>query len=522
MLQAEFDVNHRDNEPVKVRKIALWVCGIALCVYTVTTGGSFATDLASFEVTKNLAQRGSFAMSYDVLATEAERGVDGQYYAPVGIGHPLFSLPFYLGSRALQSLSAIKIGKPETLDKAAVVLGSAVAAAFCAPLAFLFAWRLSGSLEGALVATLSLAFGTILWPYSKFGFNAPLATCCLLGATLCTWIGVRDYRSYVLMAGGALQGMALLTRHEMGVMIIPIFIWLVAESRRDRQLMFKRLVLFGLPFALAVGVWMWYNASRFGHPFDTGLLRDPNVRFDSSFFVGLYGLLASPGRALFLYAPITLVGLLALKRLAMQDRSTALLFGLQILILTSLIAKMHQWDGGESYGPRYLVPLLPYLTVPIAVLFPLGQRAVRRRILFTTLALSVLVQLPGVLVDYSKIQNAFARQTAGYSIQMSRYSWEATPLVLNVKSALKGVPRNVGHLIGIATPPAVVQSGQETQRDFSQQFVFSLDFWWLYLYYLGVIPAWLSVMAGIFPLMIASYLIYMVRRSLRSFSNSNL
>tara|TARA_B100000953_G_scaffold234608_1_gene196008 strand:+ start:121 stop:1095 length:975 start_codon:yes stop_codon:yes gene_type:complete len=323
------------------------------------------------------------------------------------------------------------------------------------------------------------------------------------------------------MAGGALQGMALLTRHEMGVMIIPIFIWLVAESRRDRQLMFKRLVLFGLPFALAVGVWMWYNASRFGHPFDTGLLRDPNVRFDSSFFVGLYGLLASPGRALFLYAPITLVGLLALKRLAMQDRSTALLFGLQILILTSLIAKMHQWDGGESYGPRYLVPLLPYLTVPIAVLFPLGQRAVRRRILFTTLALSVLVQLPGVLVDYSKIQNAFARQTTGYSIQMSRYSWEATPLVLNVKSALKGVPRNVGHLIGITTPPAVVQSGQETQRDFSQQFVFSLDFWWLYLYYLGVIPAWLSVMAGIFPLMIASYLIYMVRRSLRSFSNSN-
>ena len=57
MRQAEFDVNHRDTEPVKVRKIALWVCGIALCVYTVTTGGSFATDLASFEVTKNLAQR---------------------------------------------------------------------------------------------------------------------------------------------------------------------------------------------------------------------------------------------------------------------------------------------------------------------------------------------------------------------------------------------------------------------------------------------------------------------------------
>ncbi len=155
------------------------VFGIVLCVYLTTAGGSFATDLASYEVTKNLVQRGSVAMSYDVLETEAERGLDGQYYAPVGIGHPLVGVPFYLASRVVQQLFDVRVGKPETVDKAAVVVGSAVTAALCAPLVFLFAWRITGSLVGALFAAFALAFGTSLWPYSKFGFNAPLATLCL-------------------------------------------------------------------------------------------------------------------------------------------------------------------------------------------------------------------------------------------------------------------------------------------------------------------------------------------------------
>jgi hypothetical protein len=34
-------------------------------------------------------------------------------------------------------------------------------------------------------------------------------------------------------------------------------------------------------------------------------------------------------------------------------------------------------------------------------------------------------------------------------------------------------------------------------RDFSAQFAYSLDFWWVYLYFLGVIPAAVSVILGL-------------------------
>ncbi|MEE3202853.1 MAG: hypothetical protein VX262_06120 [Acidobacteriota bacterium] len=492
------------------------VFGIVLCVYLTTTGGSFATDLASYEVTKNLVQRGSVAMSYDVLETDAERGLDGQYYAPVGIGHPLVGVPFYLASRVVQQLFDIRVGKPETVDKAAVVVGSTVTAALCAPLVFLFAWRITGSLVGALFAAFALAFGTSLWPYSKFGFNAPLATLCLLGATYSVWIGVRSKRLVMLAWGGALLGYGLLTRHELGIMVIPLAGWIVIESVEDRKLAISQLAVFGVPVVIGVVLWMSYNFARFGHPFDTGLLRDPNVRFDTPVLVGLYGLLASPGRAWFLYCPIVAGGVASLWLLARRDRSTAVLFGAQACLLLAVICRMHQWDGGESYGPRYLIPVLPFVTIPLAASFSLNRVSRLRRLLPVILTVSVLVQLPGVLVDYSKTQNAFARQTDNYSIEMSRYSWAGAPLKLNTEAAFIAIPRNLAYVTGRMAIPPVSRTGEEAQRDFSQQFSFSLDFWWLYLFYLGVLPVGFAVMCGFLPLILASAITVLLLKGVHS------
>ena len=165
---------------------------------------------------------------------------------------------------------------------------------------------------------------------------------------------------------------------------------------------------------------------------------------------------------------------------------------------------MHQWDGGESYGPRYLIPVLPFLTIPLAAIFSLNKFSHFRRLLPVILMLSVLVQLPGVLVDYSKTQNTFARQAENYSIEMSRYTWSGAPLKLNTEAALIAIPRNLAYLTGRMAIPPVSRTGEEAQRDFSQQFSFSLDFWWLYLFYLGVLPVGFAVMCGLLPLILAS------------------
>lgn len=464
---------------------------LMLCIYAATTGGSFATDLASYEVTRNLVERGTVAMSYNVLATDAERGVDGRYYAPVGIGHPLFGVPFYLAARSAQQVLGVRIGRPESLTKAAVVTGSALAAALAVVVTFRFALAVSGAPIAAAGVACAFGLATVLWPYSKFGFNAPLASLAVVAGMSCVWAATRANRERQLALGALCLGYGALTRHELFVLGLPVALWLALESESPRACA-RRAVAFGLPFSCALAAWLSYNYLRFGHPLDTGLMRDPNVRFDTPLLVGLHGLLFSPGRSLLLYCPPVLAAVPAMGWLFRRDRNTAILLGGSALTLLLMIAKMHQWDGGESYGPRYLIPAIPLLLVSIAPWLAAGHG---HRLVKALIVTGLLIQAPGVLMDFSKVQNEYARSRTDYSIMLTRYTWDASPLVLNAKAAAAAVPVNVRYVLGIDTPPAKSTGAADAQRDFSQQFAFSLDFWWLYLFYLGAVPAWAALCA---------------------------
>jgi hypothetical protein len=437
-------------------------------------------------------EHGTVAMSYNVLATDAERGVDGRYYAPVGIGHPLFGVPFYVAARTVQQTLGVHVGKPDSLTKAAVVAGSAVAAAAAVAVAFRFALAVSGVPGAGRAVALALGFATILWPYSKFGFNAPLAALAVVAGIFGVWTGARTGRERGLAVGALCLSYGALTRHELFLLGVPVAVWLWLEST-DLRTFARRAVIFGLPLAGALVLWLSYNYVRFGHPLDTGLMRDPNVGWDTPLLVGLHGLLFSPGRSLLLYCPAVMAAVPALAWLRRRDRNTAILLGGSAVTLLLLIAKMHRWDGGESYGPRYLVPVIPLLLVSVAPWLASGGG---RRSFRVLILLGILIQVPGVLVDYSKAQNEYARSRPDYSIVLSRYTWEASPLVLNTRAAIVAVPANVRYVLGLATPPVRTTAGSEAQRDFSQQFSFSLDFWWLYLFYLGALPAWAALGAA--------------------------
>jgi hypothetical protein len=141
------------------------------------------------------------------------------------------------------------------------------------------------------------------------------------------------------------------------------------------------------------------------------------------------------------------------------------------------------------------------LILPLAPWFARASSA--RRLVSFVFALSVVVQLPGVLIDFSKAQQAYAKSTPNYSIALTRYTWAGAPLVLNAQTALRAVPQNVRYLNGHAPLPAVNRAASETARDFSQQFAFSLDFWWLYLYDLGRVSATDALVLGAIPLLVA-------------------
>ena len=153
---------------------------LALVVYLATTGGSMATDIMSFEVTKGIVDHGTVAMSYNVFQMEAHRGVDGRYYSPYGIGHPIFSIPFYAAARAAEQATGLAPWQAGGAAQSRFRRGQCVCGR---------AHGLGGvSVRVATVerpgrlnwTAIGIAFGTLLWPYAKFGFNAPLGTFCVL------------------------------------------------------------------------------------------------------------------------------------------------------------------------------------------------------------------------------------------------------------------------------------------------------------------------------------------------------
>jgi hypothetical protein len=138
-----------------------------------------------------------------------------------------------------------------------------------------------------------------------------------------------------------------------------------------------------------------------------------------------------------------------------------------------------------------VLPLAPWLAA--------APSAISRRLVMGLLVLSVLVQVPGVLVDFTKVGRT---SEIGYpTMDERRWTWEASGLRINTRASLAAVPENVKNLATGNRP--TVKPGQADARDFSDQFAFSLDLWWVYLFYLGAVPAPLALALGAVCLSIA-------------------
>ncbi len=493
-----------------VRRVGRLVFLFSLCLYATTTGGSMATDIMTYEVTKNIVEHRSVAMSYNLYQMDAHRGVDGRHYAPYGIGHAIYSIPFYLAGRATERVTGLDVGKAEVLRKAAVAGGSTVAAAASVWFAFWFAWRIAKSLHAALAVALSFGFATLLWPYSKFGFNAPLASLCVVGGVYGCWLGVRERQPAALVAGGVGLGCALLVRHELALVTLPVGLWFLLESRPRWDLFVRRSLFAGAPVVAAVLITAYYNVTRFGNPLDTGYLRDETAGFGSA-WEGFLGLLVSPGGSLFVYSPVLIVGAVALVGLYRSDRNTATLFGSVVLTMFAFYALLQHWDADRSYGARYLLPAHVFLCIPLGIWFRESRDQRRHRIAMAACLVSAIVQLPGVLVDFSKVGST--PETARRTLQERRWDLSSTALVVNTRASLELVPRNVGYLAGaVERPPPKAAEG--LGREFSHQFADSLDFWWIYLFHVGAVPAAVALMLGAVPGGLAAWCVIKLRRRL--------
>src|SRR5262249_29056851 len=115
---------------------------------------------------------------------------------------------------------------------------------------------------------------------------------------------------------------------------------------------------------------------------------------------GLYGLLLSPGKSVFLYSPPLAVAVFGLAALARRRPAFAAAFVATFAPVLLLYGRFLNWDGDWAWGPRYLTFALPTLCLPLAVLIDRahGQAKGRRplvALLAAAFAAGLAVQVIG-------------------------------------------------------------------------------------------------------------------------------
>jgi hypothetical protein len=173
---------------------------------------------------------------------------------------------------------------------------------------------------------------------------------------------------------------------------------------------------------------------------------------------------------------------------------------LAILVLAPLAAfyaALDDWLGTRSYGPRYLVPLLPLLVAPLAAWWSRATRG-GRRMLSALVVASIAIQIPAVVLDFSRVGIAAAQPPQG----ARQYSWRWAPLVLNAAETIPAVRRNLDYLAGSTPLPPPAMTGPLQARVGG-----SLDFWWLYLYRLAAVSRTRALILAAVPLTMGLVLI---------------
>ncbi len=266
---------------------------------------------------------------------------------------------------------------------------------------FQLALAFEASPQIALAFALLVTFTTPILPAGRSLYSETLQALLLVWAVLAT-LRARDARARgAFFAAGLLAGLAINAKILLAVLPLAMLADQLHE-RWDRARWRSAAVfcLGALPGALA---WLGYNYARYGSLLAQGygVERDGSISFGVPLASGLYGLLFSSGKSVFLYSPLLLASLWGFPRMLRERRRELWLLGIPTLVTLLAVSKWWAWNGDWAWGPRLLLPVVPLACVP--ALWPLRHGGAARALVLALGVAGLYVQLLAVLIAPSQL-----------------------------------------------------------------------------------------------------------------------
>lgn len=308
----------------------------------------------------------------------------GRYYCDKTPGYSLLAVPVYALARVCglraHPLGASGPSMPYWIgDYLCTLAVSGITGALSAILIARLARALGCSLRISALLALAYGLATPMQVYSSLAYgHVPVGFCLLASfALIRSEYGLSLRRSRAFCAGflAAYASVIELQAGPLSALLgVSVVVLTLTGARRATFLLH-----FSLGAAVPTLILLGYNQWAFGHPLDLGYFHLNTPRFarihgrDNPLGVGaprleaLRELFIGRDRGLFFYAPITLFAVPGWLALMLRRQWFEALFSLAAVVAhTVVIAGYPEYSGGWATGPRLLLPMVPFLMLPIA------------------------------------------------------------------------------------------------------------------------------------------------------------
>ena len=240
------------------------------------------------------------------------------------------------------------------------------------------------------VAALTIGAGSLMLPFSSELFSHALsATLGFAGFTLLAPTGGDPSpRHRRIAVAGVLLGFALVTEYPLALLALVSFVFLATQAHPLRRLC--AFCVGGVVGFLPLPMYAWWAYGDPLHSTYAGAVLEPGksghdvLGANGAGFFGittpnLHALLELlfSGRGLFVVTPIAAVGLVGLVELARRGQR-GYAFAALATFAAFLAYDCAYWTpfGGAAPGPRFLVPVLPFLAIGVAAAWDSMRRVV--------------------------------------------------------------------------------------------------------------------------------------------------
>lgn len=375
-------------------------------------------------VARSLVREGDISVEPNRYATQENIhmnlfvGADGQTYTSTGLGYSLALLPAAWISSIVHDATDTPWPvnfplEPDWVVQFAASFTNSVFAALIVCLLVAYMRRLGLTLKSALFFSLIGFFTTNLFPYAKHSFAHLMFAAFLLASFYFVKSFADTKKPRFLFLAGVSFGIFGLTYNPVFVLAFPFlllyFFLLVREKKISLTL--SQILVFIAGAAPSAALYLVSTYIKTADVINSGYGLPSGRNFINTstkyVFEGLWGFLFSSGRSVFLYSPLLLYLVIFWQGIPVKKyRSEVLTY----LLMSGFFLYFYAiqmggpdwlvWHGESSWGPRYLMFLLPYGIILVALTYQAIHFRWKQYVLGALIAAGVFVQALGVLLPY--------------------------------------------------------------------------------------------------------------------------